>query len=61
MTQEDNYAVAATTRFLQSEFDAVENWRRSQRRIPPLAEALRVLVRRGLAATEGDEEQEQAA
>ena len=61
MTEEDNYAVAATTRFLQSEFDAVENWRRSQRRIPPLAEALRVLVRRGLAATEADEEQGQAA
>lgn len=56
MTQEDNNAVAATTRFPQSEFDAVENWRRAQRKIPPLAEALRVLVKRGLAATEDERE-----
>jgi hypothetical protein len=58
---EDSNAVAATTRFPQDEFDAVENWRRAQRKIPPLAEALRVLVRRGLAASSESDEEQQAA
>lgn len=57
MTQEDNNMVVATTRFTPSEFDAVENWRRAQRRIPSLADALRILTRRGLKATEDEREQ----
>ena len=60
MTQDCN-PVAATTRFPKSEFEAIENWRRAQRKIPPLAEAMRVLVRRGLAAYGGDDERDQAA
>jgi hypothetical protein len=38
----------------------IDEWRRQQSEIPPLAEAMRVLVKRGLAATEG-EKQGQAA
>ena len=32
----------------------IDRWRRQQDEIPPLAEAMRVLVRRGLAATEDE-------
>src|SRR5690242_12377411 len=38
----------------------IDRWRREQIEIPPLAEAMRVLVRRGLAASDTDEEQEHA-
>jgi hypothetical protein len=35
----------------------IDKWRRQQNEIPPLAEAMRVLVRRGLAATGSEEDQ----
>jgi hypothetical protein len=58
---EDGNPIAATTRFPRAEFDAVENWRRAQRKIPSLAETLRLLVRRGLAASSESDEEQQAA
>jgi len=36
----------------QSFLDAIDNWRRRQPDIPPRAEAIRRLVRKGLAAPE---------
>jgi len=49
---QDSNAMAGTTRFSRGDFAAIENWRRAQPKIPPFAEALRVLVRAGLAASE---------
>lgn len=39
----------------------IDRWRRQQSEIPALAEAMRVLVRRGLAVSESNEEQGRAA
>jgi hypothetical protein len=46
-------AKAIQARFPGSEFAQIENWRRAQPEIPPLAEALRTLVKRGLGAAAG--------
>jgi hypothetical protein len=39
-------------RFARSEVEQIENWRREQRQIPNVAEALRALVFRGLETEE---------
>ena len=49
MTQ-DARPTAIQARFSASELEAIENWRRAQPRIPPLAGAMRTLVRLGLEA-----------
>jgi hypothetical protein len=36
-------------RIPESQIEAVDDWRRSQRKIPGLAEAVRTLINRGLA------------
>jgi hypothetical protein len=48
--QDDNQQNAAVQLRLGSLFDLVENWRRSQAKIPPRSEAIRELVRRAIAA-----------
>jgi hypothetical protein len=50
--KQDDSAMAGTARFSRGDFEAIENWRRAQPKIPPFAEALRVLVRAGLAVSE---------
>jgi hypothetical protein len=47
--QDDNPRNAAVQLRLGSLFDLVENWRRSQAKIPPRSEAIRELVRRAIA------------
>jgi hypothetical protein len=42
--------IPATAKFKEPEFELIENWRRAQPRIPPLSEAVRRLVFRGLEA-----------
>jgi hypothetical protein len=44
--------------FNDEEYDLVQDWRRAQRRIPPLSEALRELVFRGLAPNTSSEERD---
>lgn len=39
----------------------IDRWRRQQDKIPSIADALRTLVKRGLAATGSDEKKSQAA
>jgi hypothetical protein len=39
----------------------IDQWRREQDEIPTIAEAMRVLVKRGLAANASDKKQGQAA
>ncbi len=41
-------ATAIQSRFPGPEFEQIQNWRRAQPKIPPLAEAVRTLVKRGL-------------
>jgi hypothetical protein len=48
--QYDNSRDAAVQLRLGSLFDLVENWRRSQAKIPPRSEAIRELVRRAIEA-----------
>jgi hypothetical protein len=48
--QDDNQQNAAVQLRLGSLFDLVENWRRSQAKIPPRSEAIRELVRRAIEA-----------
>jgi hypothetical protein len=48
--QYDNSRDAAVQLRLGSLFDLVENWRRSQPKIPPRSEAIRELVRRAIEA-----------
>jgi hypothetical protein len=48
--QDDNQRNAAVQLRLGSLFDLVENWRRSQVKIPPRSEAIRELVRRAIEA-----------
>jgi hypothetical protein len=43
-------AKAIQARFEGPEVAQIESWRRKQESIPPLAEALRTLVKRGLAS-----------
>jgi hypothetical protein len=43
---------AVQTRFGDLLFDRMEEWRRAQKRIPPLADTVRQLVKRGLNAEE---------
>ena len=50
--------VAIQARFSEPELDEIENWRRAQRKIPPLAHAVRALVRRGLKAVQDDQSEE---
>jgi len=52
-------AKSIQARFPGSEFAQIQNWRRAQPELPPLAEALRTLVKRGLgvSASESDEQQ----
>lgn len=53
-------AKAIQARFEGPEVAQIESWRRKQESIPPLAEALRTLVKRGLAS-ESDEQQSSGA
>jgi hypothetical protein len=48
--QDDNPRNAAVQLRLGSLFNLVENWRRSQAKIPPRSEAIRELVRRAIEA-----------
>jgi hypothetical protein len=53
-------------RAIQAWFDGpevaqIDRWRRDQDEIPSIAEAMRTLVKRGLAAAGSDEKQGQAA
>jgi hypothetical protein len=41
-------ATAIQARFPGPEFEQIQDWRRRQAKIPPLAEAVRTLVKRGL-------------
>jgi hypothetical protein len=41
-------------RIPESQVEAVDNWRRSQRKIPGLAEAVRTLINRGLEQKTGE-------
>jgi hypothetical protein len=51
----DNDLVLITTRIPKDQWERVENWRRAQRKIPPLSHALRALLDRGLAAADNSE------
>jgi hypothetical protein len=42
-------ATAIQSRFPGPEYEQIQDWRRRQAKIPPLAEAVRTLVKRGLA------------
>jgi hypothetical protein len=48
---------AIQAHFSHCQFEAIDNWRRSQRHIPPLAEAMRTLVQMGLDAAQSEEEE----
>jgi hypothetical protein len=50
LMQDDKPRSAAVQLRLGSLFDLVENWRRSQVKIPPRSEAIRELVRRAIEA-----------
>ena len=52
MLQPDNSSVVilVQTRLPPDEHDRLEDWRRSQRRIPSISNALRVLLRQALDA-----------
>jgi hypothetical protein len=52
--------IAMAARFAKSEAEQINNWRRAQERIPPMSEALRILVMRGLrvnSTSPGEERQ----
>jgi hypothetical protein len=52
--------VAIATRFAKDEAQQINNWRRTQERIPSMSEALRTLVMRGLrvdSTSPGEERQ----
>jgi hypothetical protein len=44
--------IAIQTRFKSPDFELIENWRRSQRKIPSLSETVRMLVKLGLQSEE---------
>lgn len=50
MLEDEREATAIQTRFDGPDFARIEDWRRSQVKIPPLAETVRMLVKRGLDA-----------
>ena len=50
MLEDEREATAIQTRFDGPDFARIEDWRRSQTRIPPLAETVRMLVKRALDA-----------
>jgi hypothetical protein len=50
IVHKDEGATAIQARFDGFDFARIENWRRSQKRIPPLAETVRMLVKLGLDA-----------
>jgi hypothetical protein len=54
MSQREKKAIQAW--FDGREVAEIDRWRRQQDGIPALAEAMRTLVKRGLAATESDEQ-----
>jgi hypothetical protein len=54
-------ARAIQARFPGKEFAALENWRRQQDEIPPLSAAMRILVKRGLAASAPEHDQRSEA
>lgn len=51
MANERADGIAIQARFNAQLFDEIENWRRSQPKIPPLATAIRALVVQGLSAS----------
>ncbi|MEH2547143.1 hypothetical protein V1283_003788 [Bradyrhizobium sp. AZCC 2262] len=59
MSQREKKACQAW--FDEPEIAQIDHWRRRQAVIPTIAEAMRVLVKRGLAAENGGEERGQAA
>lgn len=50
MSEDERDGTAIQARFDGPDFARIEDWRRSQTRIPPLAETVRMLVKRGLDA-----------
>ena len=50
MSEDAMQGAAIQARFDGPDIARIENWRRSQVRIPPLAETVRLLVKRGLDA-----------
>jgi hypothetical protein len=52
MDSTENAGAAIQVRVEGPIFSRIENWRRSQSKIPPRSEALRQLVERGLEAAE---------
>jgi hypothetical protein len=56
MMAQKTAATAIQARFPRPEFELLENWRRGQPRIPPLSEAVRTLVLRGLGASEAEQQ-----
>jgi hypothetical protein len=46
----ENDLVLITARIPKEQLDQLEDWRRRQRRIPPMTVAVRILLERGLAA-----------
>ena len=53
--------VPVMARFPERELAAIQNWRRSQVKIPPLSHAVRALVQRGLQAMQEEQSGERAA
>lgn len=49
---------AIQARFPEPEFEKIEDWRRAQPKIPPLAEAVRTLVKSGLEALASEPDQQ---
>jgi hypothetical protein len=65
-TRDDAMSQQRVKKAIQAWFDGpevaeIDQWRRRQNEIPPLAEAMRVLVKHGLAANESDEKRGRAA
>jgi len=53
MLDNERDGAAIQARFSELDFAQIEDWRRLQSRIPPLAETVRILVKRGLEAERG--------
>jgi hypothetical protein len=50
MLEDEDRGAAVQARFDGPDFARIEDWRRAQPKIPPLSEAVRILVKRGLDA-----------
>jgi hypothetical protein len=50
----ENDLILITARIRKEQLEKLEDWRRRQDRIPPMTEAVRVLLDRGLAADAGE-------